>query len=122
MNLQKNILCWNCQGAGSTVFLRSIHELIRLHHPLLVILMETRISGTRAMEVISSIGLPSSFWVYCVGFAGGIWLLWNSDVISITVLEHHFQFIHAKVNLISENKWWFLTAIYASPQAIPRRE
>lgn len=72
MLLKHNILYWNRQEAGSRVFLRTVRDLIRIHRPMIVIILEPRISGARAMGVISQIGLSMSYRVECDGFAGGI--------------------------------------------------
>ncbi|KAF7803052.1 reverse transcriptase [Senna tora] len=107
------ILAWNVRGAGGTDFKRIFRDMVNLHHPSVVILTETRLSGARADSVIPTLGFDSFIKVDAMGFAGGIWVLWHSHLINVNALGSSFQEIHCllKVNNLS----FLLTAIYASP-------
>lgn len=64
------------------------------HQPYLVVITETRIGGDRGREICESLGLPKFEISEPVGFAGGIWLLWNDlevccDILSVTQQEIH---------------------------------
>ncbi|KAH9788525.1 reverse transcriptase domain-containing protein [Citrus sinensis] len=82
--------------------------------------MEPRISGRKADDFIRSSGFEYSHRVEAVGFAGGIWLLWQ-NVIEVEVRLNHKQFIHFK---ISKNKNFvsWITAVYASPNPMVRKQ
>ena len=41
-----NILIWNCRGAMKPSFWSSIHDLSKFHSPGIVVVTETRISGS----------------------------------------------------------------------------
>ncbi|CAN1152523.1 hypothetical protein LINPERHAP2_LOCUS18799, partial [Linum perenne] len=57
-----------------------------------------------------------SFRSDAVGFKGGIWLLWDSNAISLDILEFGTQFINTK-GRSPDDSCFFLTAVYASPRA-----
>ncbi|KAL8158947.1 LOW QUALITY PROTEIN: hypothetical protein V2J09_000484 [Rumex salicifolius] len=54
--LELNILIWNTQGAGGAAFVRDLRQLINMHDPRVITLVETHISGSRADEVCRQIG------------------------------------------------------------------
>ncbi|KAF7808252.1 reverse transcriptase [Senna tora] len=88
------ILAWNVCGAGGTDFKRIFRDLVNLHHPSNVILIETRLSAARADSIIPTLGFDSFVKVDAMGFAGGIWVMWHSHLINITTLGSSFQEIH----------------------------
>ncbi|KAJ4840446.1 hypothetical protein Tsubulata_016701 [Turnera subulata] len=94
-------------------------ELQREYKPTVVIVVEPRISGARANRVIRKLGFTHSHRVDARGFAGGVWVLWNERVTSVSVLHCHTQFIHMKVNF--QGLSFLLTAVYGSPQEQWRR-
>ncbi|KAF7833895.1 reverse transcriptase [Senna tora] len=88
--LKMNILAWNVKGAGGAEFRRVFRATIAAYQPDAVILTETRLSGERALGVIATLGFEHAYKVDAMGFAGGIWLLWNDNNISIQVLRSSF--------------------------------
>jgi len=60
------------QGAGKISFLNTLKELIRKYDPLIVALVETRISGRQADVVCNKIGFEGQFRVEAQGFSGGL--------------------------------------------------
>ncbi|CAL1411206.1 unnamed protein product [Linum trigynum] len=58
--------------------------------------------------------------VDAVGFARGIWLLWDSSIVSITEVDRSPQFLHVRAQ--TGRDAWFLTTVYASPALVQRRE
>lgn len=93
--------------------------LIRKYNPIILILLETKISGELATAVCRQ--LMRSHWIRseASGFKGGIWVLWNDLDIQVQPRYLHQQFIHMSV-VSAGAKHWDLTAIYASPQASSR--
>ncbi|KAE8702377.1 hypothetical protein F3Y22_tig00110483pilonHSYRG00358 [Hibiscus syriacus] len=69
------LMTWNCQGFGGTKFPRILKEYTQEHKPHMVALLETRVSGLKADQVIVKSGLNKSFRVGAVGFSEGIWLI-----------------------------------------------
>jgi hypothetical protein len=46
----------------------------------MVFLMETKLRGEKMEPVRYKLGFPSMFMVDCVGWSGGMTLLWGEDV------------------------------------------
>ena len=68
------ILVWNCREAGNEDFLGVIRDLISVHDPVILVLVETRISGDRADEVSRRIGFSNLTQMETQGFSGSIWV------------------------------------------------
>ena len=115
------IMTWNCRGAASVPFGRTLREMVTQYKAEVVILLETRCSGEAIPHIIRRMNFKNFIIEEAHGFAGGIWIMWNRDDISINVLKKHQQFIHAEI-AISNNDPWFLTAVYACPQENGRKE
>lgn len=66
------------RGASKPIVVRrAFRDLIGLHHPSIAVLIEPKISGSRADSVIQSMGFPNWFKEDAQGSSGGIWLLWE---------------------------------------------
>ncbi|CAL1361959.1 unnamed protein product [Linum trigynum] len=117
------IFVWNCRGAGSRKFIRVFKEYKRKHNPNIVIIVEPRVSGATAQNVIKEMGYDKQLVVDALGFSGGIWLLWNEAEFNISRVDSQAQFIHVLAARTGrpEDKW-NLTAVYANPAPIQRRQ
>lgn len=82
-----NILIWNCRGAIKPKFKQMVSDLVSWHHLTIMVITKTRVVGYKAKEVIK--GLPFDGYVVSktIGFAGGIWLLWNSSMLHVEELS-----------------------------------
>ena len=49
------------------------------HDPAIMIIIETRIGGARARDIIDMLPFDGAIHTDTLGFASGLWLLWNSD-------------------------------------------
>lgn len=49
-------------------------------------IMETCISDRRFDRIIPTLGFPNHFRVPSVGYAGGIWVLWNGSLVTVDIL------------------------------------
>lgn len=87
--------------------------LIMEQMPDLVIVQETRCSGSKAIKLIKKMGFINHILSEAKGYSGGIWLLWNKVDLNIQAISIHDQFVHVEVKFAQEASW-FLTAIYAS--------
>lgn len=81
-----NILVWNCRGASKPSFLKHISELVRIHNPAILIVMETRIGGEKAKEIIDRMPFDGAYHTETIGYARGLWMLWNSNKGEVTPL------------------------------------
>ena len=83
-----SIIIWNCRGALKPSFQRHVRELIWCHNLAILVVMETRIGGERAREITDRLPFDGAIHTETIGYAGGLWLLWNSDRVEITALTN----------------------------------
>lgn len=57
MSEEISIIAWNCRGARSGQFARSIKEMIKSYKPTILIILKSKISGDEADEPFKSIGM-----------------------------------------------------------------
>ena len=50
----------------------------------MVIVTETRIGGMRAKDITDKLPFDGAIHTDTIGYAGGLWLLWNSDMEELT--------------------------------------
>ena len=115
-----NILIWNCRGAMKPQFRKTVLDLVEWHAPLLMVITETRMSGAGAIELIESLPFDGSVVADTIGFAGGIWMLWRTDLVHVDILASTEQEIHAIIRVRSQSLTWIISAIYASPRFVER--
>ena len=97
-----NILIWNCKGAMKPQFRKTVMDLVEWHAPILMVIIETRMGGARADEIIETLPFDGHAVADTIGFAGGIWLLWRSDLVNVDVLAATEQEIHALIRVRSQ--------------------
>ena len=110
-----NIIAWNCRGALKPSFQDYIRDLVQIHNPVIMVVMETKVGGVRAKEIIDRLPFDGAICTETIGYAGGLWLLWNSDRVEVEALANTEQEIHAEIKVRSSNLSWIISAIYASP-------
>ncbi|KAL7163295.1 hypothetical protein ACSBR2_039399 [Camellia fascicularis] len=109
-----NVMLWNCRGAGNKIFRRNFRELVRLHHPNVVALFETKVLFSSMGLFFNHLGYAASTIVDPIGRVGGIWLIWDPIQVSVSAHIANSQLIQATVK--HENfEEWVLAAVYASP-------
>ena len=119
--LDMNVIVWNCRGALKSNFQRHVRELVRTHNPTILVVMETWVGGGRAKEIIDCLPFDGDILAETIGYAGGVWLLWNSNRVEVEQLASIIQEIHAKVKVLPSNLSWILSAVYASPRIVERQ-
>ena len=111
-----NIICWNCKRALNPRFRKTMDSLMSKFNPSIVIVTETRIGGQRAKDITDRLPFDGAIHTDTIGYAGGLWLLWNSKVVEVTQLVKIEQEIHVIVKVLSSNFSWILSCINASPR------
>ena len=61
-------------------------DLINAHSPSIVIIIETRVGGARDKEITDKLPFDGTIHSDTIGYSGGIWVLWNSDGVEVTLL------------------------------------
>lgn len=97
MMIEECIVCWNVRGAGSKEFMREMKEIMKAHRPMVVILLEPRISGAAADVVRKEMGKGRWIRSEAVGFSGRIWVPWNENEISLKLRYSDRFFLHLEV-------------------------
>ena len=90
-----NVIIWNSRGALKPNFQSHVRKLTQDHDPAIFVVMETRLGGVRAREITDQLPFDNAIHIDTIGYAGGLWLLWNSDRVDITLLSKTKQEIHA---------------------------
>ena len=117
-----NILAWNCRGAAAKSLPGRIRDVLKGNNVNILILCETRISGRKADNVLKKLNFNSWIRVEATGYAGGIWLLWNCEEVSVNYLSSSNQVLHAQVRLADNPRMFCLSCVYAEPQPLLRNE
>lgn len=98
-----------------------MRELIKSHHPSILILMETKVLYSSMGNFFNNIGFTAATIVDPVGRSGGIWLLW--DATQVTIRASHATNLVIQATIHKEDyEEWLLSAVYASPNASQREE
>jgi len=115
-SLMMNIIIWNCRGALKPSFQANFRDLVANHDPAIFVVMETRIGSERAKVITDKLPFQGAIHIDSIGFAGGLWFLWDPDRVEVTFLASTEQEIHTLVKVNSSSLNWIFTAIYASPR------
>ncbi|KAI8011058.1 hypothetical protein LOK49_LG06G03032 [Camellia lanceoleosa] len=108
-----DLLIWNCRGAGNDRFRRNLRELVQMHKPDMLILMETKVELNSMGMFFNNLGYTASTHVDPIERSGGIWLLWIPSLLNVQVNEASSQMITTTISR-QEYPEWILAAIYAS--------
>ncbi|KAL7224711.1 hypothetical protein ACSBR1_026069 [Camellia fascicularis] len=108
------VMLWNCRRADNKIFRRNFRELIRVHHPNVVALFETKVPFSSMGLFFNHLGFIASTIVDPVGLVGGIWLIWDPTQVSVSAHIANSQVIQAIMKRENHEEW-VLAAVYASP-------
>ena len=94
-----NSIIWNCRGASKPSFQKRVREMVQKHNPAILVVMETHVGGNRVREITERLHFDGAIRSDAVGFASGIWVLWNSDRVNVAHLASTEQEIHFTVKV-----------------------
>jgi len=86
----------------------------------MLVVMETYVGGGRAKDITNRLPFDGSVHTDTIGYADGLWLLWNSERVDVTPLANTEQKIHAIVKVRNSNSSRLFTVMYASPRTAKR--
>ena len=115
-----NIIVWNSRGMLKPNFQQYVRDLVIDHNPTIMVIIKTQLGGARAREIIDRLPFDGAIHTETIGYTGGLWLLWNSELVEVEHLANMEQEIHVEVKVLSSNLFWLFTAIYASPRSAER--
>ena len=98
-----NSIIWNCRGASKPSFQKRVLEMVQKYNPGILVVMETRVGVNRAREITGRLPFDGVIHSDAVGFASGIWVLWNSERVDVAHLASTEQEIHFTVKVRSSN-------------------
>ena len=75
-----NILMWNCSGALNPNIKRRVLEMAVNHRPGIMVIMETRVGGSRAEKIIEGLPFDGFITTETIGYAEGLWILWKREM------------------------------------------
>ncbi|XP_030942199.1 uncharacterized protein LOC115967261 [Quercus lobata] len=95
LHLSMNIILWNYKGALNPNFHQSVDNIISCHSPSIMFITETRVGGNKAKEITDRLSFDGAAHADTMGYAGGIWALWHTEIMDVTILAFTEQEIHA---------------------------
>src|ERR1044072_3119902 len=114
-----SVLAWNIRGAANGSAKRHIRELLRVNHPSIVFLFETKVQFSKVRSFWRGQGYVPVHIEEARGRAGGIWCLRQENAnFSFAPMEStpHAVTIH----ITSLTGSWFCTGVYANPHPADR--
>lgn len=69
------------RGASSVDFQAAFKDMIECHKPSSVLLIETKMNGAKAVEIIGTLGFPNYTYTDSEGNSGGVFVLCTNDII-----------------------------------------
>ncbi|XP_074318666.1 uncharacterized protein LOC141655485 [Silene latifolia] len=106
---------------GSKKKIIAIKDVVKTYKPTVLALVETHMDGDHAIKLGNILGYDGHSRVNAIGFRGGIWLYWKTDIVSIQPVTEHLQYMTLEISRNGEPPWFF-SAVYASPDPSNRRE
>jgi hypothetical protein len=103
----------NARGARGKNFKSDIVDNTNMNKLSVLIICEPRVQSKSHLDDLFKLDFNKAKIIEACSFSGGIWLLWNSNVITIELLLSITQTITMKVTNVGGQSW-LLSAIYAS--------
>lgn len=74
------------RGALKPSFQSYINELTHKHNPAILVVMKTKLGGRRAKAITDRLPFNGAIHTETIGLSGGLWLLWNSNLVEVEEL------------------------------------
>lgn len=110
------IAYWNVRGAMKKNLGENISSFSKLYDINIMAISETKSDNIHYNKTNQFFGFQNYDFTPCVGKSGGIWLLWNSTNIKITILLKEVRFISVLVKDTSTNIEFCCIFTYAPPK------
>ena len=108
-------------GALNPLFNNSVRDLVHTLSPAVLIITETKVSGTRAKNTTNRLPFDGAIRANNIGLIGELWVLWDLGQVEVIELSSTEKEIHAIVKDLSLGTSWLLSAIYTSPRYAERK-
>ena len=114
-------LSWNYRGLGNLQTVRALQEVIASEDPILVFLMETKLSKEEMTKKKYTLGFTKGLIVARNGSKGGLALLWKKEIM-VDVQTFGPWHINAEVGGADGSRKWRFTRFYGQPDMSKREE
>ena len=75
-----------------------------------------RVNANKSLDILPKLQFDCFDFVNPIGFSGGLWLCWNSNVISWDIIITNDRMFHRMVYFSNLNINCFFTFLYGYPQ------
>jgi hypothetical protein len=115
------ILVWNVRGLNNPFKQREIRKMLRRLKISLFCLVETCVKFDKA-DAIKEFLVPGWDWFhnYSTHYLGRIWICWDLNALSISLISIHEQAISCRDTIQGRGPWMF-SGIYGSINGMDRR-
>lgn len=86
-----DFIVWNVCGFSNDESVKAVNNLLICYKPMILVLLKTKINGTKADVQVGKLKFSSHYRVKTDGLSGGIWLFWHMDVVQVRIIYEHFQ-------------------------------
>ncbi|XP_015060445.1 uncharacterized protein LOC107006395 [Solanum pennellii] len=118
MTQQTSFMVWNTMGVNNDNFKINFKELIRNHNPCFVALLETKMDDHFNLK--HEFNFDDYLEVPAQGRAGGMVLMWLTNMVNVTLKRMDDQELHAMIQVFPHHFSWCFSAIYASTDSYKR--
>ncbi|XP_058739151.1 uncharacterized protein LOC131611041 [Vicia villosa] len=117
------IVSWNIRGLNKVGKIKEIKTRLLNLHPIISILVETRVKKCKANKIRESLGVPGCYVDNYQDHPNGrIWIVWDDSKVNLRVCNSSSQHIHCGVYKLNGEFLFWLTGIYAHNQLELRRK
>ncbi|KAK8292448.1 hypothetical protein V6Z11_D06G123400 [Gossypium hirsutum] len=113
------LLRWNIQGLGRSQTVRRLQHMLRNIKSFVIFLIETKLQGSKKVEVRHKCGFPNGIDVDSDGRSGGLSLGWRSDC-KVSLQSFSMRHINVMVDEDIDGKIWRCTGFYGAPKESQR--
>lgn len=106
------ILAWNCRGARRHNFEAAARQLFFRYNPDVVIIMDTQLSFEQSTNIVNKLLYRDRIIVAAEGRAGGIWVLWNGNQLTLSQTLVSNRTVHAMLSFNNTIQPFMLSAVY----------
>lgn len=102
--------------------MEDIKHILREHKPVIVVIVDTKKTKEESKPLLSQLRFNKMVVVDSRGYSGGIWFLWDDELVA---LEGHVTSLwakHAIITLKPHMAPWLILGVYASPRNSKKKE
>src|SRR4051812_36138791 len=109
------IISWNVRGFNKIGKLREVNSRLRKLHPMISILLETRVKENKAKDIRQHLQIGGMYVDnYANHFNDSIWINWDNTLVDLRVISSSSQMIHYGLCDLTGKFLFWMTAIYAA--------